>query len=181
MEVKKIYLEIFSGAPREFLPFLQEKLFYIFHLPVEIGREYKVPEKAINPSRGQYEASELLQKISSYPQGKSLGITSVDLYAPGLNFIFGQAEVGGRRALISVARLDPRFYGDKFNEPIFLKRILKEAVHELGHTFGLKHCRSSDCVMYFSNTLSDTDRKSAKFCQLCEQTFLSTCNFSDDD
>jgi archaemetzincin len=180
METKKIYLETFSASLRELLPFLQEKLSLIFHLPVEKGKELELPEGALNHYRKQYEASRLLEEVSSLPSGKSLGITSVDLFAPGLNFVFGQAEIGGKRGLISTARLDPRFYREEFNKALFLKRVLKEAVHELGHTFGLRHCRNPECVMFFSNSLSDTDKKSEKFCPLCEQSFLSTCNFSGD-
>lgn len=180
MEAKKIYLEIFSYSLRELLPFLQEKLSLIFRLPVERGKELELPEKALNRYREQYEASRLLEKVSSLPNGKSLGITSVDLFAPGLNFVFGQAEIGGRKGLISTARLDPRFYGEEFDESLFLKRVLKEAVHELGHTFGLRHCRNPNCVMFFSNSISDTDRKSESFCSFCKRNFLTTCNFSGD-
>jgi archaemetzincin len=40
-------------------------------------------------------------------------------------------------------------------------------VHELGHVFGLEHCPDPECVMHFSNSLLDTDRKSTSFCSQC--------------
>jgi archaemetzincin len=94
--------------------------------------------------------------------GRVLGVTDMDLYAGGLNFVFGMAETQGGAAVISVARL--RLGA---NHARFQARTLKEAVHELGHTFGLPHCPRPQCVMHFSNSLADTDRKGADFCPEC--------------
>jgi archaemetzincin len=91
-----------------------------------------------------------------------LGVTDVDLYCEGLNFVFGIAESPGRAAVISTARLRAAA-----NEALFRERVLKEAMHELGHTLGLGHCDDARCVMYFSNTLADTDRKGSRFCRNC--------------
>jgi archaemetzincin len=44
---------------------------------------------------------------------------------------------------------------------------VKEAVHELGHTLGMEHCPDRSCVMYFSNSLADTDRKGEAYCSRC--------------
>ena len=51
------------------------------------------------------------------------------------------------------------FYGLPRDENLFRERALTEAVHELGHTYGLGHCPVSTCVMHFSNSLHDTDLK----------------------
>jgi archaemetzincin len=71
-------------------------------------------------------------------------------------------ELAGRRALfrLYVGADEQRFRG----------RALKEAMHELGHTFGLGHCADPGCVMWFSNTLAETDRKGAAYCARCEET-----------
>jgi archaemetzincin len=95
-----------------------------------------------------------------------LGVTDVDLYVPSLNFVFGEAKCPGNVAVISIFRLDPRFYGEE-NESLLYRRAVKEAVHELGHTFGLTHCEDSSCVMFFSNSIYDTDRKHETFCGRC--------------
>lgn len=99
---------------------------------------------------------------------KALLIADVDLYAEGLNFVFGEAEIEGSLAIISLVRLRESFYGRSEKRDLFESRVKKEAVHELGHVFGLKHCSSPQCVMFFSNSLSDTDRKGWAFCPRCQ-------------
>jgi archaemetzincin len=81
-----------------------------------------------------------------------------------LNFVFGEAYKGRRIAAIYLPRLRQEFYGLESNELVFHERIVKEAIHELGHTFGLFHCNNKLCVMHFSNSLYDTDIKEKRFC-----------------
>lgn len=130
-----------------------------------------VPQETYNPSRRQYYSTQILTKMKGFADiGESqhaLGVTEVDLYVPQLNFVFGEAELAGRVAIISLFRLRSEFYGDKSNSQLFHERALKEAVHELGHTLGLGHCENPLCVMFFSNSIVDTDRKMARFCDDC--------------
>ncbi len=114
----------------------------------------------------QYSAETVLDSLSPSDL-RTLALVDQDLYVPGLNFIFGLAQPERRRAIVALPRLREEFYGRLKNEELFHARMLKEALHELGHTFGLAHCSNSHCVMYFSNTLADTDRKSAHFCANC--------------
>jgi len=129
-----------------------------------------VPKSAYNPSRRQYWADEVISALRSEvrsARGKVLAITEVDLYAPGLNFVFGQAEMCGRFALVSLHRLRPEFYGSPCDEDLLLARARTEAIHELGHTFGLGHCDDPHCVMFFSNSIADSDRKGCRLCPRC--------------
>lgn len=136
-----------------------------------LNRVMPVPEETYNPSRRQYYSTRILTKMKDYVDvgeiQHALGVTEVDLYVPRLNFVFGEAQLAGRVAIISLFRLRPEFYGEKPNSRLFHERALKEAVHELGHTFGLGHCGNPLCVMFFSNSIADTDRKMAKFCDDC--------------
>jgi archaemetzincin len=84
-----------------------------------------------------------------------------------LNFVFGQASLTGGVAAIYLPRLRPVFYGLGADTSIFIERVLKEATHEVGHAFGLNHCPKQSCVMHFSNSLVDTDRKAKDFCNIC--------------
>jgi archaemetzincin len=96
-----------------------------------------------------------------------LGTVNVDIFVPELNFVFGEAECPGKATLISLWRLRPEFHGKAPNMDLFLERITKEAVHELGHALGLRHCANPFCVMYFSNSIFETDRKQSLFCTKC--------------
>jgi archaemetzincin len=96
-----------------------------------------------------------------------LGICNFDAYSSGLNFVFGQASLTGRLAAIYLPRLKQEFYGKAADISVFIERVLKEATHEVGHTFGLVHCPKQSCVMHFSNSIVDTDRKAKDFCNVC--------------
>lgn len=130
-----------------------------------------IPQGAYSSSRHQYNSSRILARMSDFVENSDadrlLGMTDVDLYVPNLNFVFGEAECPGRFAIISVSRLRPEFFGQPPNTALFHERSVKEAVHEIGHTFGLHHCRNPECVMFFSNSLLDTDRKGSTFCERC--------------
>ena len=130
-----------------------------------------IPRDAYNASRHQYHSSSILAKIQDWVEksgaDRVLGVTEVDLYVPRLNFVFGEAECPGRTAIISLFRLKPEFYGETPDPDIFVERSVKEAVHEVGHTLGLGHCPNSACIMFFSNSIVDTDRKKLAFCERC--------------
>jgi archaemetzincin len=98
-----------------------------------------------------------------------LGIAGVDLFIPILTYVFGEAQLAGRAAVVSTYRLDPARYGLAANQQLLLDRLAKEAVHELGHTRGLVHCNHAVCVMRSSTYVEDIDLKSAQFCSACKQ------------
>jgi archaemetzincin len=122
----------------------------------------------------QYSSPLFLVAIRDYAEengfDKILGITTVDLFVGDLYSIFGQAEFGseGRAAVISLSCLYPEFYGQESNRELFLMRTVKEGIHEIGHTFGLKHCRNS-CIMVHSSSVFDIDNKPTVFCDVCQK------------
>lgn len=129
------------------------------------------PDEAYNSARRQYHSTQLLQRLHDMREpgcGKILGVTEVDLFIPIFTFVFGEAQVGGSCALMSAHRLHQAFYGLPDDRALLLARVEKEATHELGHAFGLAHCRNFDCVMRFSNSVEEVDLKANEFCRLCE-------------
>jgi archaemetzincin len=125
---------------------------------------------AYNPVRGQYHSTEILKRLLQYPHAESwriLGVTDVDLYIPILTFVFGEAQLRDTGALISSHRLRPEFYGMPKDPGLLQARLLKEALHELGHTFGLQHCPDYLCVMSASHSVERIDLKQADFCAAC--------------
>jgi archaemetzincin len=133
------------------------------------ARSLPVPDDAYVVARRQYRSGPIVDRLQTVAgeAERVLGVTDVDLFTPGLNFVFGQARSGGP-ALMSLARLRPEFWGEAPDAGRLLERATKEAVHELGHTYGLGHCRDAQCVMWFSNTLAETDRKGDCFCRAHE-------------
>jgi archaemetzincin len=129
-----------------------------------------LPQAAYDRRRNQYLANALLGLAArpahalADPRARVLAVTEADLYAGDLNFVFGIAQSRGRAAVISLSRL-----GFGADPPMRRERALKEAVHELGHTLGLAHCPNAKCVMHFSNSLVDTDRKGSRLCAACER------------
>lgn len=127
-------------------------------------------QDAYHPTRRQYNSTRLLAKLlelNPADENNLLGVTEFDLFIPILTFVFGEAQLGGRAALISAHRLHPEFYGLPEDKKLFFSRCEKEAKHELGHTRGLKHCRSYDCVMHASNSVEQVDLKGSSFCANC--------------
>ncbi len=125
---------------------------------------------AFHPARQQYHSTHILSKMAEMKMEgnvKILGIADVDLFIPVLTFVFGEAQIGNRAALLSLRRLRQSFYGLPDDEPLLFTRCEKEALHELGHTFGLLHCENYECVMHFSNSIEHIDMKSNIFCDTC--------------
>jgi archaemetzincin len=134
---------------------------------------------AFNTSRSQFHSTEILARMASCVNGNTwrlLGVTGVDLYIPILTFVFGEAQLQGTMALVSTHRLRQEFYGLPSDERLLNERLLKEAVHELGHTFGLTHCDDTDCVMAASHAVEWIDLKSSHYCPACTSAIAAAEN-----
>jgi len=160
-----------GSLPPAMLGFLQEGVRREMGAAVRMGGNLPLPG-ACPEGQSQYPGAPFLAALAAArPPGDEviLGVTGVDLTAPGLNFVFGLADPRSRAAVISLARLYPEFYGQPRDPGRFKARAVTEAVHELGHLWGLDHCIDPTCVMSFSNSLADADRKGPGFCQPCRE------------
>jgi archaemetzincin len=127
------------------------------------------PAFARHPERHQHHSTALIERLHATPHEGShlLGVTDVDLYIPILTFVFGEAELSGCCAVVSYHRLVQERYGLPPDRPLLVERLVKEAVHELGHTAGLTHCDDYDCVMAASHAVEWIDLKGAALCEEC--------------
>jgi len=154
---------------------LRADLASVFGVPCELLRERLDPTFAFHAERRQYHSSEILARMRSAtaPGARRLGVTGVDLYIPILTFVFGEAELGGRCAVVSYHRLREEFYGLPADAEVVRQRLLKEAVHELGHTIELTHCDDYRCAMAPSHAVEWIDVKEATFCNDCRTAALA--------
>lgn len=124
---------------------------------------------SLDSSRNQYHSTSILQKLAKMapPRAiKILAITHVDLFIPILTHVYGEAQLGGKASIISIHRLNEGL-GMGIREP-FSQRVVKEAIHELGHTFNLRHCQDHTCCMHYCRSIKDVDRKSEQLCRYCK-------------
>ncbi len=170
----QIYLIPLDFEDEEMLDRLAISLKQVFqipisYLPIEINLQngWSQERSQLNST---WLLSQFLQK-APHDNGKILGVTVYDLFTPILTFLFGEAELKGRAAVFSTYRFQDEIYGLPPNHEKLESRILKEATHELGHTFGLHHCRNSNCVMHSSTYIEEFDFKSETFCENCFSVF----------
>jgi archaemetzincin len=134
------------------------------------------PTFARHPERNQHHSTMLLEQLVARSSGEIvLGITDVDLYIPILTFVFGEAQMNGRGAIVSYHRLADEFYGLPPNREMLVDRLVKEAIHELGHALGMVHCHEDyRCVMAASHAVEKIDVKGREFCTECQSLLHAT-------
>ena len=172
-DMKKLFCIIPIGSiDNKTLQHTQIELEKRFNVSVEIGRQLDEPAYAYHKHKKQYNSTKILKKIHKLKltgYDRILGIVDVDLYVPERTFVFGGADVKKKVSVISLTRLKQKFYDLPEDSALFKYRTIIEAVHELGHTYGLYHCKNDKCVMFLSNTIDDTDHKGAELCSKCEK------------
>lgn len=132
----------------------------------------QIPKELCDSKRNQYQSDHLLmwlqQTFEPSASTKLLAVCDFDAYFGKYNFCFGEAIISGKISAIYLARLLPLHSNvDKKFLNLFQDRIVKEAIHEIGHNFGLRHCSRDHCIMFKSRTISDTDKKNSEFCMSC--------------
>lgn len=164
---------------------LEPGLVVLEHVAAALARTFDTPCRirpetfdvsfALDSGRRQYYSTSILQRLerASDPDARVLGVTECDLYVPVLTFVFGEAQLDGNCAVVSTARLKEEFYGLPRRDELHRERLVKEAAHELGHTFGLRHCADWRCVMSSSHGVERLDVKGADFCGACKKRVLT--------
>ena len=168
-----IHILPLGGARADLAGALSPGLARTFGAAVE-ERAWEVDlETFYSAERGQYNSTDLLVHLKRHyapgipPHARVLALIPFDLFIPILTYVFGEAEVGGSVAVVSYCRLAPERYGLPADDALLLRRLLKEAVHELGHVASLIHCGEQTCVMHASSYVEDIDLKGDSFCGVC--------------
>ena len=156
----RIFIQMIGDLEEDLIFALEEGLSESFNARISILAPIPPDISCFNPLRNQFNSTCLLRKLK--PVKVTLGIIDRDIYADKMNFVFGEAELNGCRAIVSIYRLR------SINSRVTEERLIKEAVHEIGHVLGLKHCRNH-CVMRFSNSVREVDMKPVEFCAECKK------------
>jgi archaemetzincin len=168
--LKEITILPLGDIEPEPLEWISAALIGAFGATSRISPGGALPREAWMPARKQYDSARIilcLETQAATRRGKLLGVCDVDLGSPILTFVFGAAQVDGRGAVISLARLRQEVYGLAPNRALFLQRCAKEAIHEIGHTCGLQHCFRYDCIMHAADSIEGADLKRQEFCPDC--------------
>ncbi len=159
-----------SSLQRGDLDHLTTTLNHIFGAAVSMRSSGLDLSLAFDASRKQFHSTLLLAELLALPnpeQEKIAAVVDVDLFVPVLTFVFGEAQLDGIAAIVSTHRLANQFYGIEADSVLLRERLEKELVHELGHAFGLLHCRQFECVMRSSTYVEEIDLKRVDFCDRC--------------
>jgi archaemetzincin len=159
-----------ADAPDDrLLEAVRETVERVYRVRGRLYRHHDRPTQAFDVRRGQHLSTSILRWLvdRGQPRGRVLAVTDVDLFIPVLTFVYGEAQLGGRAAVVSTARLAVMPGRDE-DRAVSVDRVVKESVHELGHAFGLIHCETPECVMRRSVTLLDVDAKRPALCPACE-------------
>ena len=157
-----------TGLLIRLAPCLEERFLY----RCVVSEPLSVPKTVLNSVRKQLFFGSMCSRLSAAFEPRDellLGVTDFDLYKTSHQFIFGSSSPAQHCAVVSIHRLRAEFYGERPDGNALFQRLLKESVHEIGHTLGLKHCYNARCAMYYSNSIFDTDNKYSQFCDLCSK------------
>jgi archaemetzincin len=167
-----VYLWWIGGglADHDLLGAIRRQAEHVFQVGARAWLGHARPTDSFDPRRQQHSSTQILKwLLDARPAhaAKVVGITDVDLFIPILTFVYGEAQLGGTAAVVSTARLlaDNGFRPDP---AVLTARLMKECIHELGHTFGLLHCPLPECVMARSVNLVQVDAKAPSLCHDCQ-------------
>ncbi len=168
--MKLFYLASIGAADEEVLAIVETSLWQEFGFAIQRLEPLPEPSYAYDPKSGQYSSSLIVKRLVELCPADAvrlLALTEKDIFIPMLTFVFGQAQLKGPAALVSLARLRQEFYRLPPNRMLLTARTIKEALHEVGHTFGLVHCRDMGCTMSLATNVQQLDMKGSGFCTGC--------------
>ena len=149
---------------------LGQEIHRTFDFKTEIKSLLQDVNFAYDLTRDQYHSTAILEKLASTspPSAtKIVAITHVDLFIPILTHVYGEAQLAGKACIVSTFRLQEGLSITNI-EKEFENRVVKEVLHELGHTFNLRHCDDKSCTMHYCRSIKDVDRKTDQLCRYCK-------------
>jgi len=165
---KKILISPIGDIPHWLIEKIAKKVSQFFGFQTQIRPIIKDIDFAFDKERNQYSSSKILDQLDNKASDnflKIVAITEKDLFIPILTYVYGEARLNGRPCIVSINRLISGVELEIFSKGY--KRIIKEVIHELGHTFNLRHCNDPICLMHYCRSIKDVDKKSNGYCRYC--------------
>lgn len=154
-----------GGIEEKIIEGLKEELKNLNFI-VRVYAKINPPKTALNVYRKQYNADVIIDTLRKL-DGKIIAITDMDIYTDKLTYVFSISEYEGP-ALVSIYRLNPKFYQEKPNFDLLIDRLVKEVLYVIGKMEGLKDCPNIKCLMHKTNSARDLDYKEKDFCKDCK-------------
>jgi len=170
--VSKIILIFLSEISPHLMTVLQNSLHETFHTDIEIRHRVADLRYAYDSKRKQYISPRMLSHLHSVRRGhndKILAVADVDMYSPGYDFVYGEADIKAGIATLSINRLVSENQSVQTTPGLIAERVIREATHEVGHLFGLGHCNNSTCVMRTCTCLEEVDAANGGLCKDCAE------------
>ncbi len=165
---KKILIAPIGDIPHWVSEKIAKEIKSFFGFQTQISQLIDNIDFALDSERNQYSSSKILDLLDKNAPPdciKIVAITEKDLFIPILTYVYGEARLNGRPCIVSIQRLVTGLELEAVSKGY--KRIVKEAIHELGHTFNLRHCKDPACLMHYCRNLEDVDRKTNQYCRYC--------------
>ena len=169
-----------GNPPDNILTILCSQLENLLKCKCRLLRKIDIPKHAHNHWRKQYNSEIIMAEVANIPEVKfidkdipTLMVTEEDIYFKTLNFVFGLEDPISSCCIVSIARLRPEFYDEKPDQRLTTERLIKEAMHEIGHLKGMDHCINKECIMAYSPSVKDIDNKKKMFCERCKLNMIT--------
>ena len=172
VRMDKIILLFLSEIDENLVGALRRHLEQTFNRQIDARYKISSLEYAYDANRKQYKSPKILsrlQRLKRDPCDKIMGVVDVDLCSPGYDFVYGEAKMSSGVATLSVYRLRPKSRSRDSGSKVFRQRVIREAMHEIGHLYGLGHCKKSKCVMRSCTCSSEVDKAGYRFCTNCSK------------
>jgi archaemetzincin len=172
----KVRLVSLGNVDRALVESARQAVVRAYRVPCSVAPGVIDPGFAFHPERGQYHSTTIIERLAGADTEETVvGLTQVDLFIPILTYVFGEAQMGGRSAVVSFHRFTQEFYGLPSEPALVGDRLSKTVVHEIGHTLGLTHCDDYDCVMAASHAVEWLDLKGSSLCEDCRCILQQRC------
>ncbi len=162
-----IAIQPFIDIPKEDVDYVASYLKKMY-TNVVINAPIQFPKNSLNQAKTRHRADSLIRFLSAQtkPGYLTIGLTKGDISTTKNTPDWGIMGLGycpGNSCIASSFRL----HGKNKMEKLF-----KVAIHELGHTQGLKHCSVNDCLMHDAEGKDRLDEEK-EFCKKCKAVLIN--------